>query len=100
MSKDAFLLFKSDERFTVVIDNKPYILIQQPVCTAVDCDGDVKLIKGYQTGRAVIYVDDGQEKVIFEADVDDALENMNLDGIEVEQSAFPEFETFDVVWFI
>lgn len=98
MSKNAFLLLKGDEgRFSVVIDNKSYILIQPPLCVLdqFEIGDNTRLVKNYQVGRAIIYIDDGQEKVIFETDIEDTIEK---DGFDAEQ--IENLEMIDVIWFI
>jgi hypothetical protein len=101
MSKNAYLLLKNDDgRFSIVIDNKPYILIQPPhyVLEQFELEEDARLIKSYQVGRAIIYVDDGQEKVIFEVDIEDTIENLQQDGIDTEQ--MENLEMVDVIWLV
>lgn len=101
MSKDAYLLLKSDDnRFTVVIDNKSYILIQPPnhFIEQFEIGEDTRLVKNYQMGKAIVYIEDGQERVIFETDVEDTIDNLQQDGIDNEQIV--ALEMVDVVWFV
>jgi hypothetical protein len=101
MSKNAYLLLRNDDnRFSIVIDNKSYILIQPPnyVLEQFEIGEDARLIKNYQIGRAIVYIDDGQEKVIFESDIEDTIENLQQEGIDTE--LIENLEMTDVVWFI
>jgi len=101
MSRQAYLLLKTDDnRFTMVVDNKSYVLIQTPhhILEQFEVGDDSRLVKNYQVGRAIVYVDDGQEKVIFENEIEDTIENLQQDGFDTEH--VEGLEMVDVIWFV
>ena len=99
-NRKAHLLIYHDDNITVVVDNKPYILVQPPEFVVETQGGDSRLVKRLETGSAVMYTDGGVDFIIFDADVDDVVESMNCDILEQEKLDKLEMSKIDVAWFV
>ena len=96
----AHLLLLNNKRYEVIIENKSYILVQPPSWVRSGEDEDAKVYKQINTGSAVVYVSDGNEMVIFDADIDEVYDSFLTDGIDVDAVEKMELEMVDVAWFV
>ena len=94
----AHLLIFEGGKFYLIFEGKKYTIIQKPMDDDPTCeDIGCSVVGGIGFSRALIYSDMGDEKVIFESDIDDAIENSasifcgDIDRLEDE--------LVDVAWF-
>lgn len=94
----AHLLIFEDGKFYLIFEGKKYTLIQRPTGDDLTCeDASCSVIRGIEFSRAMIYTDMGEEKVIFESDIDDAIENSS--SVILGDIERLEEELIDVAWF-
>jgi hypothetical protein len=94
----AHLLLLNGTRCEVVVENKSYVLVQPPKWVRND-DEEMKVYKRIETGTAVVYVDNGDEIAIFDADIDEVYDSLLGDGLELERVEKMDLEMIDVAWF-
>ena len=95
----AHLLLINGERCEVIIENKPYVLVQPPKWVRND-EEEMKVYKKFETGTAVVYVDNGNEMVIFDADIEEVYDSLLEDGLELDRVEKMDLEMIDVAWFV
>ncbi len=98
--QDALLVIKSKNRITIIIDGRPHVLIDNPCYSEVgQRDGIIESFSftGIETGRAVMYTEDGRDRVILDASVEDAIDELSDEIIESDDA---NFEMIDVAWFV
>ena len=97
--QEALLLLKNKNRITIIIDNRPYVLIDNPSYSEeVQRDSIIESfsLTGIETGKAVMYTEDGRDRVILDASIEDAIDELSDEIIESDDVVF---EMIDVAWF-
>jgi hypothetical protein len=95
-TQEALLLIRENDRMSVIINGKQYVLISNPFVNSYQSN-DNQVATSIETGTAIIYLDDGIEKIILQQNIDEAIETLADSGIEIEEGSV---NSIDVAWLI